>query len=50
MGDYFVVISSQHILYVETGYDALCKSKIVKFDQTCEFPVFYGQILPGKII
>ena len=48
MGDYFVMISLQHILYVEMVYEALCKSKIVTFDQTCAFPVFYGQILPGK--
>ena len=48
MGDYFVMISLQHILYVEMVYEALCKSKIVTFDHTCAFPVFYCQILPGK--
>ena len=48
MGDYFAVISFQHILYVESVYEALCKREIVLFDQTCAFPVFCGQILPGK--
>ena len=35
MGDYFVVISLQHTLYVETGYEALRKRKIVTFDKSC---------------